>query len=100
MLSNAERDVTERGAQLVVASRCVRPVVGELEDGGLGLVAVADEGEREGAARIVLAAQQLHAQLVAIEVKGAIEVAHPEHRVEQPHRGGSLTPAEAVLVAK
>jgi hypothetical protein len=69
--------------------------MGELEDGSLGFVAVADEGEREGAARIVLAAQQLHAQLISIEVKRAIEVPHPEHRVEKPHRRGSLTPAGA-----
>src|SRR5207245_2620624 len=46
---DADRDVPEAGTDLV-ALRV--PVVRELEDGVVALVAVADEGEREAAVRV------------------------------------------------
>ncbi len=81
---DAERDVPEAGAELV-ALRV--PVVRELEDGVVALVAVADEGEREAAVRVVLAAQGPHAEHVAVEAERALEVPDPQHGVEHAHGG-------------
>src|SRR2546428_855443 len=81
---DAERDVPEAGAELVELRV---PVVRELEDGVVALVAVADEGEREAAVRVVLAAQEPHAEHVAVEAERALEVPDPQHGVEHAHGG-------------
>src|SRR5690606_37287184 len=91
-VGNADRDVAEGGAE-PVARRLVGaglgPVVGELEDRRVGLFAIADEGEREATARVVLAAQQPHAEPVAPEAQGGVEIADAEHRVQEAHAGQS-----------
>src|SRR5947199_111716 len=61
------------------------PVVRELAHRVVALVAVADEGEREAAARVVRAAEQPHAEHVAVEAERALEVPDPEHGVEHAH---------------
>ncbi len=55
------------------------------------LRAVADEGERERAAGVVLLAQQLHPERLGVEAKRALEVTHPDHRVQDSH-GDLLNP--------
>src|SRR3954471_6017003 len=54
------------------------PVVRELEDGGIFLAAVADEGQREFAVREILLAQQLHAQHAGVEIERALQIAHSQ----------------------
>ena len=61
------------------------PVVGELDHRMGVLVAVTDEGEGEAARGIVLAAQQPHAENVAVKSQRLLQVAHPEHGVEHAH---------------
>jgi hypothetical protein len=73
--------MAEGGAELIWL--LLPPVVGEL-DHRVGLfIAVADEGQGEFAARIVLAAQQLHAELAGIERDRFVQVEHPDHGVQQ-----------------
>jgi hypothetical protein len=84
-----EGDVAVAGAEVVGGGV---PVVGQLEHGGLGLGAVADEREGEAAVRVVAAAQQLHAEHVGVEGERALQVADPEHGVEDAH-GGYFLPA-------
>jgi hypothetical protein len=79
-----DRDVAEAGAE-VVAFRA--PVVGELDHGAFGFRAVADEGEGEPAVRIILPAQQAHAEYFGVEPERALEVTDPEHGVQYAHRG-------------
>src|SRR5262249_6063303 len=49
------------------------------------LVPVADERQREAATGVVVPPEQPHAEDVAVEVKRAIEVPDPDHRVEDSH---------------
>ena len=79
---DAERDVAEAAAD-VVALRV--PVVRQLEYGVLGLVTVADEGQREASRRIVLPPEQSHAERLAVEGERALEVPDAQHGVEHPH---------------
>jgi hypothetical protein len=59
--------------------------VGQLDHRGLVLGSVADEGQGELAAGIVLLAQQRHAQGLRVERDRAIEIADPNHGVQDPH---------------
>src|ERR1700722_1020942 len=63
---DAERHVSVGGADFVLRGA---PIPGQFDDGGLLLIAVADEGESEFAAGEVVLAQELHPELVAIEIK-------------------------------
>src|SRR5690606_10328058 len=58
-VGHADRDMAVGRAQLVAVDAVV---VGELEDRGIALVAIADEGERVALLRPLGAAQQLHAE--------------------------------------
>ena len=71
-------DVAVAAAQVVLVGV---PVVGQLDDGAFGLVLVADKGQRELAVRIVVAAQDAHAEHVGVEVDGFVEVADSQHGV-------------------
>jgi hypothetical protein len=53
-----------------------------------GLVAVADEGERELALRVILLPQQLHAERAGVEGERFLEVVHAQHRVQHARAGG------------
>jgi hypothetical protein len=79
---DADRDVAIGGAEVVVVGA---PVVGEFEDGGVGLFAVANEGQGEFPSGIVFLAQEFHAEDFAVEGDGAIEVADAQHGVEESH---------------
>lgn len=61
------------------------PVVGQLDHAVVRLVAVADEGQGELAFRIILAAQQGHAQHLGIEGDGFFHVADAQHGMQQSH---------------
>jgi hypothetical protein len=61
------------------------PVMGQLDDGVILLVAVADEGEGELAAGEVLLAQQLHSELIAVELQRFGKVVDTNHGVQQLH---------------
>src|SRR5262249_43269284 len=76
---DAERDVPGGGGGLGV------PVVRELDHGVIALVTVADEGQCESPAGIVVPTEKPHAQHVAVEAERALEVSDPEHRMEHPH---------------
>src|SRR5690349_17155913 len=62
------------------------PIPGELDNRCLGLTAVTDKREGELAAREILLAEQLHPELVAVELERFVEVVHPQHRVQKSHR--------------
>ncbi|MDT4885529.1 hypothetical protein FQZ97_1217680 [compost metagenome] len=64
------------GAQLVAVHA---PVVGQLDHAVVGFIAVADEGQGELAVRIILAAQQGHAEHFGIEDDGFVQVADTQH---------------------
>ncbi len=68
------------------------PIMGQLDRGVIGFVAVADEGQGEFPARIVVAAQQLHAEMAGVEIERLVEVEHPNHRVQQPIAGSGGGP--------
>src|SRR3546814_20140824 len=63
--------------------------MGQLDDGVRRFVAIAYESKREFARRIVLLAQELHAEQAGVEVERAIEITNPEHCVEKPNSIGS-----------
>ena len=64
-VGDAEGDMTVGRTQLVFS--CV-PVVRQFNHRILALIAIADEGEGEATAGVVLAAQQLHTQNLAVEL--------------------------------
>jgi hypothetical protein len=68
------------------------PVAGKLDHGISGFLAIADEGEREPAVRIVFATQEFHSQHMGIEVDGTLQVAYPQHGVKKPHGITSRVP--------
>jgi hypothetical protein len=68
------------------------PVVSQFEHGTFGFILVADEGQRELAIRIVLAAQQAHAENIGVEIERAVEIADAQHGVEDSHGSGSSCP--------
>ena len=45
------------------------PIVGQLDDRAVGLIAVADKGQGELAGRVIALAQQLHAEQLGIETQ-------------------------------
>src|SRR5581483_7285499 len=82
-----QRDVTVGRAKLVLVDA---PVAGELELGAADLLAVdplvvAEEGEGELAVGVVPPRQQLHPQDLGIEGDGAVEIADPQHGMEDAH---------------
>src|ERR1700722_5554020 len=79
---DAERDVSVGGADFVLRGA---PIPGQLDAGGIVLVPVADKGEGEFAAEEIVLAQQLHPELVAIELERFVEVVDAEHRVQKAH---------------
>ena len=61
------------------------PVVGQFEHGLILFLAVTDKGQGEAAFRVILAAQQVHAEDVGIEGEGAVEVDDAQHGVQDTH---------------
>lgn len=82
-ISHFQGDVAIAGAQLILVHA---PVIGQLDDAVVVLVTVADEGQGELAVRVILAAQQGHAQDFGIEGDGFIHVADAQHGMQQSHR--------------
>src|SRR3984957_18119131 len=68
---HADRKMTE-GAALIVGFGT--PVVSQLDDGVAVLIFIADEGEREFSVGIVVLAQQLHPETVAVELERLIQI--------------------------
>ena len=66
------------------------PVVGELQHRLVPLRSVSNEGQREPSTRVVLAAEQLHAEQLRVEGDGPLQIPDPEHGVEHPHGLGSF----------
>ncbi len=81
-IGDGDREVAEAVPEVI---RLRLPVVRELDHGGLGLVPVTDEGERELAIGIVLAPKALHPEDLGVENDRAIEVADADHRVQESH---------------
>ena len=79
-VGHADRQVAETLAQRV--RLLLPPVVGELDHRFVGFVAVADEGQRELAAGILLISQQLHAEQPSVEIDRFVEVEHADHGVQ------------------
>ncbi len=77
---NADGHVPETATQVV--GLVLVPVVGQLDHCVIGLGAIADEGEGELAAGEILAAQLRHAEKPRVEIQGLVQVAHPDHGVE------------------
>src|SRR5690606_6405886 len=75
-------DVAVAVAQVVLVDA---PVVGQLDDAVLGLVAVTDECQGELPFRVVLAAQQGHAQHFGVEGDGFVQIADAQHGMQQSH---------------
>ena len=61
------------------------PIVREFQYGILTFVTVPDESQREASVRIVLTAQQLHAENFGVKGNRSIEVTDPDHGVEHAH---------------
>ena len=80
-IGHADGEVAEGRADLVRLG--LVPVVRQLDDCVFLLIAIADEGERELAARIVLPPQQAHAQEPGVEIDRLFQVEHPDHRVQE-----------------
>src|SRR5437016_2853224 len=81
-IGHFDRDVTEGRAEIVPLDAVV---VGELEHGAALFAVVADESERVLLLGPVGRAQKLHAQHLGIEPDRAIQVADPQHGVENSH---------------
>src|SRR5208283_3466759 len=79
---DAECDMSVSGADIVLRGT---PIPGQLDDGGIFLVAVADEGEGELAAGEIVLAQEFHPELVAVELQRLVEIVYSEHRVQHSH---------------
>ena len=77
-----DRDVAVGVAELVFFHA---PVAGELEHRRIRLLAVADEGEGEFTLRVVLAAQQPHAEHLGVETQRFFKISHPQHGVKHSH---------------
>ncbi|MNJ72953.1 hypothetical protein D3C77_696750 [compost metagenome] len=77
-----QRDVAVAVAQVVLVGV---PVVGQFNDRAFGLVLIAHEGQRELAVRVIIAAQDAHAEHVGVEIDGLVEVADSQHGVEHTH---------------
>src|SRR5579862_2555653 len=77
---HADRQMTEAGAHVVALGI---PVVGEFDDGVVVLITITDEGEGELAAWKVLLAQQLHPELIAVELQRLGEVVDANHCMQQ-----------------
>src|SRR3546814_5599034 len=70
-IRNADGEVAESGAEFV--GLLLAPVMGQLDDGVRRFVAIAYESKREFARRIVLLAQELHAEQAGVEVERSEE---------------------------
>jgi hypothetical protein len=80
----SQSEVTEGVADVVLMGL---PIVSEFNDGVVGFVAVADEGQGKFAGWVVSLAQQLHAQNVTIELDRLIQIVNSNHRMQKLHRG-------------
>src|ERR1051325_278108 len=85
-IRNANREVAKTAAQRI--GLLLIPVVGQLNDRAVGLVAIADKGERELAGWVVALPQQLHAELLGVELQRFVQILDPEHRVQEPGGAG------------
>jgi len=82
-VGNADGDMAVGGAHLVGLDA---PVVGQLDLGLAGVAPVkAQEGQRVLVLGVFGGAQQLHAEHLGVEVNGTLQVAHPQHGVEDAH---------------
>src|SRR5262249_15011764 len=86
-VGHADRDVAVAAAQLVPVDAVV---VGELDLGVLGIGAVAEERKVVLLFGSIGGAQQPHAEHLRIEVDRALEVADPQHGVEDSHRASKI----------
>ena len=86
-----QSDVAVSGTQLIVLDA---PVVGQLDHTVMRLVAVTDEGQGELAVRIILAAQQGHAQHLGVEGDGFVQIADTQHGMQQSHQVSPFQKAE------
>src|SRR3546814_11011647 len=93
-IRNADGEVAESGAEFV--GLLLAPVMGQLDDGVRRFVAIAYESKREFARRIVLLAQELHAEQAGVEVERPVEILDPEHGVEKPKSIGSRSEERGV----
>ena len=75
-------DVAVSAAQIIAAGI---PIPGQLQHRVFGLVAITDKGIGKAAVRVVLAAQQGHAEHFGVEGDGFFEVSNTEHGVQNSH---------------
>src|SRR4029077_3863193 len=80
-IGHPDSEMAEGTAQIIWLG--LSPIVGQLYHGIACLVAISDESERKLAGRIVALARHLHAELVGVEIKRRIEIAYPDHCVQQ-----------------
>src|SRR5262249_7018085 len=71
-VGHADSEMAEAAADGI--GLLLAPIMGQLDHRIVVLVAIADEGQRELAAGIVLAPQQLHAEVAGIEIDRFLQV--------------------------
>src|ERR1700730_9285975 len=86
-VGHPDREVAKGAAQRVGFG--LIPVVGQLDHGIVGLVAISDKGESELAGRVIAFAQQLHTEQLGIEIQRGVEIAHPDHRMQKSELVGA-----------
>jgi len=77
-----DRDVTVGVAGLVLFHA---PVVRQFEHGRFRFIAVADKGEGEFPVRIVITAEQPHAENPGVKAQRPIQIADPQHGMKNSH---------------
>src|SRR5205814_8640294 len=82
---HADREMAEAAAEGIGLR--LLPIMGQLDDGAVVLIAIADKGQGEFAGRIVALAQQLHAELLGVEMQRLIEILDAKHRVQKAGSG-------------
>ena len=90
-----DRDMPEGAAHLVPGNAVV---VGQLEHRALRLGAVADEGERVLLFGPLGGTQQLHAHDAGVEVDRPLQVADPQHRMQDAHGESLVCGAKGAIV--
>src|SRR6185437_5245844 len=58
------------------------PIIGKLDDGAAGLVAIADEGERVASLRHLALTQHLHAEEARVEIERLLQIEDAQHGVQ------------------
>ena len=83
--------MAEGRTQLVVIGV---PIVGELQDRRVALIAIADEGQGVAVLGVVTTAQQPHPQQLGVKGNRAFQIADAQHGVQESHRHRGLRLAE------